>query len=166
MQQDIWLFTRYYLYDFRWIAHIQVNVARQDISQNELVIPVALRDISTDTAVVGRVGGEEFLVAEVVTTAVPHQLGQRLCDAVRFVPLPVTASVGTASVALSRVLTDDAAKQVYSRLGGRMRVAGTAEFARYDESVRKVRIDPLISGMKKLFPLAMIERLFIVGFSP
>lgn len=56
-------------------------------------------------------------------------------------------------------ITDDAAKQVYTRLGGRMRVAGTAEFARYDESVRKVRIDPLIAGVKKLFPLAMIEEL-------
>ena len=51
-------------------------------------------------------------------------------------------------------ITDDAAKQVYSLLGSRMRVAGTAEFARYDDKVRKVRIDPLIAGMKKLFPKA------------
>ena len=51
-------------------------------------------------------------------------------------------------------ITDDAAKQVYSLLGNRMRVAGTAEFARYDDKVRKVRIDPLIAGMKKLFPKA------------
>jgi len=56
-------------------------------------------------------------------------------------------------------ITDDAAKQVYSRLGGRMRVAGTAEFAGYNEAVRKVRIDPLISGMKSLFPLAPQEEL-------
>ncbi len=56
-------------------------------------------------------------------------------------------------------VTDDGAKQVYTRLGGRMRVAGTAEFARYDSSVRKVRIDPLIAGVKKLFPNAPIEEL-------
>lgn len=56
-------------------------------------------------------------------------------------------------------ITDDAAKQVYTRLGGRMRVAGTAEFARYDESVRKVRIDPLVAGVKSLFPLAPIENM-------
>jgi D-amino-acid dehydrogenase len=56
-------------------------------------------------------------------------------------------------------ITDDAAKQVYTRLGGRMRVAGTAEFAKYDESVRKVRIDPLIAGVKKLFPLAPMEEM-------
>ena len=54
-------------------------------------------------------------------------------------------------------ITDDVAKQVYSRLGNRMRVAGTAEFAGYDESVRKVRIDPLIRGMKKFFPNAPLE---------
>lgn len=56
-------------------------------------------------------------------------------------------------------LTDDAAKQVYSLLGNRMRVAGTAEFARYDESVRQVRIAPLIAGVKKFFPNAPMENL-------
>lgn len=54
-------------------------------------------------------------------------------------------------------VTDDAAKQVYSRLGGRMRVAGTAEFAGYNDTVRKVRIDPLVNGMKALFPRAPQE---------
>ena len=56
-------------------------------------------------------------------------------------------------------ITDDAAKQVYSLLGSRMRVAGTAEFAKFNDSVRKVRIDPLIKGMKKLFPEAPLNNL-------
>lgn len=56
-------------------------------------------------------------------------------------------------------VTDDVAKQVYSLLGNKMRVAGTAEFAGYNEAVRKVRIDPLIKGMKKLFPNAPLENL-------
>lgn len=56
-------------------------------------------------------------------------------------------------------ITDDAAKQVYSLLGKRMRVAGTAEFAGYNETVRKVRIDPLVKGMQKLFPHAPRENL-------
>ncbi len=56
-------------------------------------------------------------------------------------------------------ITDDAAKQVYSLLGNRMRVAGTAEFARYNEQVRKVRIDPLKRGMNELFPSAPQEEL-------
>ena len=56
-------------------------------------------------------------------------------------------------------LTDDYARQVYTTLGSRMRIAGTAEFAAYDDSVRKVRIDPLKKGMKELFPLAPMENL-------
>lgn len=56
-------------------------------------------------------------------------------------------------------ITDDATKQVYSRLGGRMRAAGTAEFAGYNEAVRKVRIDPLVNGIKALFPQAPMEEL-------
>lgn len=56
-------------------------------------------------------------------------------------------------------ITDDAAKQVYSRLGGRMRVAGTAEFAGYNEAVRQVRIEPLKRGMRELFPAAPMEEL-------
>lgn len=56
-------------------------------------------------------------------------------------------------------ITDDAAKQVYTLLGNRMRVAGTAEFAGYNEAVRAVRIDPLKRGMKELFPEAPQEEL-------
>ncbi len=56
-------------------------------------------------------------------------------------------------------VTDDAAKQVYTLLGNRMRVAGTAEFAGYNEAVRSVRIDPLKRGMRELFPNAPMESL-------
>jgi D-amino-acid dehydrogenase len=56
-------------------------------------------------------------------------------------------------------ITDDAAKQVYSLLGNTMRVAGTAEFAAYNDSVRKARIEPLVKGMQKLFPKAPIDNM-------
>ena len=56
-------------------------------------------------------------------------------------------------------ITDDAAKQVYSHLGTRMRVAGTAEFDRYNDQVRQVRIAPLIKGMQKLFPKAPLANM-------
>jgi len=49
-------------------------------------------------------------------------------------------------------ITDTSTKQVYTRLGDRMRVAGTAEFAGYNDSVRKVRIAPLLRGVQELFP--------------
>ncbi|MES2984965.1 MAG: D-amino acid dehydrogenase [Pseudomonadota bacterium] len=65
-----------------------------------------------------------------------------------------------ASAACPQVsITDDAAKQVYSLLGNRMRVAGTAEFAGYNEAVRPVRVAPLIAGMKALFPDAPLDNL-------
>lgn len=67
----------------------------------------ALRS-NADSAVIGRVGGEEFLVADVVPEAVPDEFGQRLCDAVGSIAFPVTASIGTASVALCSVASDDA----------------------------------------------------------
>ena len=51
-------------------------------------------------------------------------------------------------------VTDDARKIVYSRLGDRIRVAGTAEFAGYDDSVKKHRIDAILRGVKSLFPKA------------
>lgn len=51
-------------------------------------------------------------------------------------------------------ITDDALKIVYSRLGNKIRVAGTAEFAGYNTDIRKVRIDSIIRGVKALFPKA------------
>lgn len=49
-------------------------------------------------------------------------------------------------------ITDDALKIVYSRIGDRIRVAGTAEFAGYNTEVRDKRITPIINGIKTLFP--------------
>lgn len=51
-------------------------------------------------------------------------------------------------------ITDTSLKLVYTRLGDRMRIAGTAEFAGYNYDVRKARIDPIVRGVKELFPLA------------
>lgn len=51
-------------------------------------------------------------------------------------------------------ITDAARKQVYTRLGDRIRLAGTAEFAGYNDAIRKVRIDPLVRGVEGLFPKA------------
>ncbi len=57
-------------------------------------------------------------------------------------------------------VTDDALKIVYSRLGDRIRVAGTAEFAGYNTDVRQKRIDPIVRGIKSLFPNADLSDLF------
>ena len=54
-------------------------------------------------------------------------------------------------------VTDGELKIVYSRLGDRMRVAGTAEFAGYNTAVSDHRIDPMMRGIKELFPQAYTE---------
>jgi diguanylate cyclase (GGDEF)-like protein len=57
----------------------------------------SLREQTRPTAIVGRVGGEEFLVADVFVDPRQAALGQRLCDAVADLPYEITASVGIAS---------------------------------------------------------------------
>jgi D-amino-acid dehydrogenase len=49
-------------------------------------------------------------------------------------------------------LTDTENKIVFSRLGDRLRIAGTAEFAGYNTSVRAKRINPIVRAVKQLFP--------------
>jgi D-amino-acid dehydrogenase len=51
-------------------------------------------------------------------------------------------------------LTDGTYKIVYSRLGDRMRVAGTAEFAGYNTSINEKRIVPIVKAASALFPKA------------
>jgi diguanylate cyclase (GGDEF)-like protein len=68
----------------------------------------ALTSVCNDTTVVGRIGGEEFLVADIVRTEAQPRWGKQLCDAVAAIALPVTASVGTANLALGSVECNDA----------------------------------------------------------
>jgi len=49
-------------------------------------------------------------------------------------------------------LTDDQAKIVISRLGQRLRIAGTAEFAGYDLSLNDKRIEALVRRVRQIFP--------------
>jgi D-amino-acid dehydrogenase len=49
-------------------------------------------------------------------------------------------------------LTDDEAKVVISRLGQRLRVAGTAEFTGYETHINPARIAPLVKRIRQVFP--------------
>jgi len=49
-------------------------------------------------------------------------------------------------------LTDTENKIVYSRLGERLRIAGTAEFAGYNTSIRPERITPIVRAVQSLLP--------------
>ena len=64
----------------------------------------------------------------------------------------ITIPLAPDSPAPSVSLTDDGAKLVYSRLGNRLRVAGTAEFTGYDTRINPARIDPLVRRVKQVFP--------------
>ncbi len=51
-------------------------------------------------------------------------------------------------------ITDGSCKLVYSRLGNRLRVAGTAEFAGHNDKISERRIKPIIKAATSLFPKA------------
>ncbi len=49
-------------------------------------------------------------------------------------------------------LTDDEYKLVYSRLGDRLRVAGTAELSGYERNLRPVRVKAILDNVRGIFP--------------
>ena len=72
----------------------------------------------------------------------------------------ITLSLGSAEgeAAPTVSLTDEAHKIVISRLGNRLRAAGTAELTGYDTTVNEVRCDAIVRRLRHLFPrLAGIE---------
>jgi len=63
-----------------------------------------------------------------------------------------TAPIADESKAPHVSLTDDAAKIVISRLGKRLRYAGTAELSGYSTSLNPVRCEALTRRMREMFP--------------
>jgi D-amino-acid dehydrogenase len=59
---------------------------------------------------------------------------------------------GEQAAAPSVSLTDEAHKIVISRLGSRLRAAGTAELAGYDTSVNEIRCAAIVRRIRELFP--------------
>ena len=66
----------------------------------------------------------------------------------------VTIPILDPDAAPSVSLTDDEHKLVFTRLGERLRVAGTAELNGYDTSVNALRCDAILRRTAALFPLA------------
>ncbi|WP_372827058.1 D-amino acid dehydrogenase [Polaromonas sp.] len=64
----------------------------------------------------------------------------------------VTMPVKDASMAHQVSLTDDEYKLVFSRLGGHLRIAGTAELNGYDRDLNRVRCEAIIRRVEELFP--------------
>jgi D-amino-acid dehydrogenase len=64
----------------------------------------------------------------------------------------VTMPVRDATRAFQVSLTDDEYKIVFSRLGDRLRIAGTAELNGYDRDLNRVRCEALVRRTEELFP--------------
>ena len=64
----------------------------------------------------------------------------------------VTMPVADASMAHQVSLTDDEYKLVFSRLGNRLRIAGTAELNGYDRDLNRVRCEAIVRRVEELFP--------------
>jgi diguanylate cyclase (GGDEF)-like protein len=58
----------------------------------------ALRDTTDDTAVIGRSGGEEFVIADIWDPEDVSRKTQRLCEVIAALPFGITASIGTAGI--------------------------------------------------------------------
>lgn len=64
----------------------------------------------------------------------------------------VTIPVADAALAHQVSLTDDEYKLVFSRLGDRLRIAGTAELNGYDRDLNRVRCEAIVRRVDALFP--------------
>ena len=68
-----------------------------------------------------------------------------------------TLTLADGAVAPSVSLTDDERKLVFSRLGNRLRIAGTAEFNGYSLELNEVRCQALMQRARQLFPRLQVE---------
>lgn len=96
-----------------------------------VAVAAVLQQSCRATAVIGRAGGEEFVVADVGTTPDPARMAERICDAIAAIPFDITASIGTSSAPLHTgptipameliddlIRTSDAAMYEAKRAGG------------------------------------------------
>ncbi|MGH8674514.1 MAG: D-amino acid dehydrogenase [Burkholderiales bacterium] len=80
----------------------------------------------------------------------------------------VTMPVKDSSAAWTVSLTDEGHKLVFSRLGERLRIAGTAELAGYDVSINETRCRAILNRTLELFPGAGddLQAQFWAGLRP
>ena len=103
-------------------------------------------------------GGSEVLQADAYVAALGSYTPQHVRPlGIRLPVYPAkgysaTIPLGENSVAPSVAMTDDGHKLVFSRLGQRLRVAGTAEFNGYNTALNEIRCQALIKRTHQLFP--------------
>ena len=99
----------------------EVNDTRGHTTGDRILVAVGdkLRHATSGRAVVARVGGEEFLIAEMTQSGEAHAIAERLREAVAEIPWGATASVGVASV--TRIGSGHSRRQSRHRAVGRCR---------------------------------------------
>ncbi len=66
----------------------------------------------------------------------------------------ITVEIENPAAAPTVSITDETNFMVFSRLGNKLRVAGTAELAGWNPSLDPARVEPLVRNAKSLFPAA------------
>lgn len=108
--------------------------------------------------IVGVVAGGELFTADAYVVALACETPLLLRPLGLRAPIypgkgySATIPLSPDSVAPTVSVTDDGHKIVFSRLGQRLRVAGTAEFNGYDRSLNPVRCQALLTRTLELFP--------------
>jgi D-amino-acid dehydrogenase len=106
----------------------------------------------------GNAGSEERASADAYVVALGSYSPQLLRTVGVSVPVyplkgySITVPLAEDDVAPQASLTDESAKLVFSRLGDRLRVAGTAELTGYDTSINRVRCEAIVRRTRELFP--------------
>ncbi|CAN5802719.1 GGDEF domain-containing protein [soil metagenome] len=90
-----------------------------------VAVSEVLRASCRDSTLVGRVGGEEFLIADLVDSAAEDDRAQRLCDAIADLQYSITASVGTAVGRIDQLAAEEQPQFVH-------RLCQQADAAMYD----------------------------------
>lgn len=103
-------------------------------------------------------GGSELLTADAYVVALGSYSPLLVKPVGIYLPVypakgySATVPLSSASIAPTVSLTDDEHKLVFSRLGQRLRIAGTAEFNGYNLDLNPVRCQALLRRVSQLFP--------------
>lgn len=125
---------------------------------SETVERIAVEADKVAGAMVSAPGGGHFVAADAYVVAL-GVYGVPLLDAIGIsIPVypvkgySVTLPVAEPEAAPTVSLTDDERKLVFSRLGERLRVAGTAELTGYDQGINAARCGAILARVLELFP--------------
>jgi diguanylate cyclase (GGDEF)-like protein len=97
--------------DFKRVNDTQGHAAGDQVLVG---VAAALLENCSATAVIGRVGGEEFAIADIDGEADPAVMAERLRRGIAEVSIAITASIGTASAPLNAAAADPKAHLIDS----------------------------------------------------